>query len=222
MMDALAAMPTEIYQKLSGFFELYPERYYGKRQILIFGGEPPKCSYFLTAGQVRMYDITEHGNEIVVAIFRAPTIFPLSWVIANAPNAFYFQAATEVTVREAPPEDVYGFIKDNPDVMMDILTEIYVGVDNLRRRIAHFVGGDARTRLLFGLINETARFGEWQETGSYSVRISESELGTRVGLSRETVSREINKLKRLNLVNVTPKALDVKLDGLRLELGEAF
>jgi DNA-binding transcriptional regulator LsrR (DeoR family) len=43
-----------------------------------------------------------------------------------------------------------------------------------------------------------------------------------VGLSRETVSREINKLKRLNLVNVTPKALDVKLDGLRLELGEAF
>ena len=51
----------------------------------------------------------------------------------------------------------------------------------MQRRMAHLMGGTARSRLLFELINEAKRFGGRDKTGSYVLKMSESELGARSG-----------------------------------------
>lgn len=206
---------------MSRFFSKYPSYDYGKGDVLMLANEDPKYIYYLIRGQVREYDISSKGDEIVVNVFKPPAFFPMSWAVARIPNRYFFEAATKVAVHKAPPEDAFEFIKKNPDVMLDLLTRLYSGMDGMRRRMAHLMGGNAKNRLLFELVIECRRFGEQVgDDGSYEIRISETELGARSGLTRETVSREIQELKALGLVKVGHNSLKINdLDALEKQLG---
>lgn len=213
-------MSRQVARKINEFFAKYPVKDYGKGEVLLLADEDPKFVFLLLEGNVREYDISPRGDEIVVNVFKPLSFFPMSWPIVRTPNRYFFEAAGKVTVRQAPPEDVLKFIKSNPDIMLDLLTRLYVGVEGLRRRMAHLMGGSAKSRLLFELITECRRFGQQSENGASIVKISEAELGARAGLSRETVSRELHELKKLNLISITRLGIVLNdLDALEKRLG---
>ena len=81
-----------------------------------------------------------------------------------------------------------------------LLSRLYSGVDGLQRRMAHLMGGSAQTRLLFELVIECKRFGKPQPDGSIILPVSEAEIAQRTGLARETVNREVGKLKRASVI----------------------
>lgn len=124
-------------------------------------------------------------------------------------------------MRTAPPNEVFAFVKANPDVMLDLLARLYSGVDGMRRRMAHLMGGSAKSRLLYGLIVECRRFGKRAKDGSYLIKMNEAEIGARAGLSRETVSREIHQLKSDGLISVNRRGILIKnIDTLDKRLGQ--
>lgn len=213
-------MNQQVVEKVEKFFGGYPLKQFDKGDILILGDENPKHIYYLVDGFVREYDISYRGDEIVVNVFKPPAFFPMSWPIAQTPNRYFFEAGENVKARIAPPEEVLDFIKSNPDVTLDLLTRLYIGVDGMRRRMAHLMGGSAKSRLLFELILECRRFGKQQKDGSIFIKINESEIGARAGLSRETVSRGMNELKKSNLITVEHGGIVLKdLDVLEQKLG---
>jgi CRP-like cAMP-binding protein len=68
--------------------------------------------------------------------------------------------------------------------------------------MVHFISSGAKNRIIYSLIEECKQFGQLREDGSYIVAITEKELGSRAGLSRETVSREARVLKIAKLIEV--------------------
>jgi CRP-like cAMP-binding protein len=74
---------------------------------------------------------------------------------------------------------------------------------------------------MYELLVECRRFGKQQAQGSYLLRTNESDLAARSGLSRETVSREMQKLKESGWVVLTNKGIEIA-DVAQLEksLGE--
>ena len=213
-------MPEGVSDKVDKFFSAYPIKHYPKDTLIILADEDPKHIIHLVKGQVREYDISKRGDEIVVNVFKPPAFFPMSWAINRSPNQYFFQAATDIAAHIAPPDEVVGFLKANPDVMYDLLSRLYHGVDGLLRRMAHLMGGSAKSRLIFELLIESRRFGEAQPNASHAVVISEGELGARAGLSRETISREIASLKNIGLISIERQKIFIQdLDKLELELG---
>lgn len=213
-------MPPRIARKVERFFNAYPLKSYDKGQFLVLADEDPKHIFYLLKGQVREYDISHRGDEVVVNVFKPPAFFPMSWAINKTPNRYFFEAATSVTVRLADPDQAVEFLKANPDVMFDLLSRLCIGTDGLLRRTAHLMGGSAKSRLLFELITECRRFGERRSDGSYLITMNESEIGARAGLSRETVSREIRELKKLNLIAVSRRGiLLTDINALEKKLG---
>ena len=214
-------MDDSIRQKITAFFSEYPAKHFDKQQLLVQANENPEGIYHIVSGQVRQYDISDQGNEIVVNVFKAPAFFPMSWAITGTPNRYFFEAATDLEVRIAPAEDAIEFLKQNPDVTFNLLSRLYSGVEGLQRRMAHLMGGTARTRILFELITECKRFGAKQAGGSYKLAVHEDELARRSGLTRETVNRELMGLKNIGLVSVERKQLIISdLAKLEQELGE--
>lgn len=69
---------------------------------------------------------------------------------------------------------------------------------------------DARVRLLFELVSQCKRFGEPQKDGSYILNIHEPELARRSGLSRETISRHIQKIDHGNIIEARHKNIVIK------------
>ena len=211
---------SKVKEKIEKFFKAYPPSRFDKGYILIYAGYDPPGIFYIISGQVREYDVSENGDEIVVNVFKPPAFFPMSWAINKTPNQYFFEAASTITVRQAPAEEVVAFIKLNPDVMFDLLSRLYSGTDGLLRRTAHLMSGSARTRLLFELLMEGRRFGRRLPDGSCLIPINEGELAKRAGLSRETVSRQLVKIRGKDSVKASSRGIVVKdLRYLEKELG---
>jgi len=216
-------MAATVDQKIRKFFANYNRETYKKNHILIHANQNPNCVYKVVAGQVRQYDITEQGNKVVVNIFKPPAYFPMSWAVNKTPNLYYYETVTDTILRKAPPEDVINFIKDNPDVLYELLSRVYLGREVIMRRMAHSMGGKAKTRILFELLLEAQRFGEHQRFGSsIKVPIHVSDIAIRTGLSRETASRELAKMKHLG-IKTSSKGIKIKsFESLENELGDSL
>lgn len=202
-------MDKVVSDKITEFFSQYSLRKYPKGQILILNGSPASHIFHIESGIVKQYDISYRGDEVILNLFKPPAFFPMSLAINGGESLYTYEAKTALELRQAPIEDALVFLKDNPDVLLDLLSRVYNGVDGLLARVTHLMSSSARERLLFELLIESRRFGEKLPSGSYKLNISEKELGARAGLSRETISREMSKLNRDGVVIVDKHQITV-------------
>lgn len=215
-------MDVDIQQKVQSFFGAYPKRTYPKDQIVIFSGESPEKVFYILSGRISQYDISYRGDEIVINVFKAPAFFPMAVAINKTANKYFFKAQEQSELQIAPSEDVIAFLKANPDVMFNLLSRLYSGIEGVLERTVHLMSGTAKSRVMYELIIEADRFGEKTSNDCYELAISEVELGTHAGLARETISREIKHLKGRGLVEVKySRIIITSLTQLKDELAKA-
>jgi CRP-like cAMP-binding protein len=195
-------MNSDVTEKVKDFFAPYPLRTYAKGQILIYGGDDPSGIIYLVKGEMRQYDIAPNGDELVVNVYKPGAFFPMYWAINRTPNKYFFESASKVEIKKAPAEKVLAFLEQNPDVMLDLLSRLYKGLDGLLQRMTYLMGGSAYSRAVFELVNACKRFGNQQKDGSHTIEIAENELAKRAGLTREAFNRELRKLKDQDLIKV--------------------
>jgi CRP-like cAMP-binding protein len=215
-------MDSAVAQKIELFFSEYPGRHYRKGQVLIHAQDEPAHVFRLLSGRVKQYDISYRGDEVVLNVFKPPAFFPMSYAMNKTPNLYFYEAETDVQLQQAPVEAAVAFLKTNPDVVYDLLSRVYRGADGLLGRLAHLMAGSARSRILYELLIECRRFGTPREDGA-TVVLTESDLGGRAGLARETVSREMRKLKSEGLIVVSKGEIWVKdITGLAALVGRGL
>jgi len=205
-------MPSEIAQIIHEHFSKYPLRKYPKGQILVFADESPEHIFYIIKGRVRKYDVSYRGDEVIINVFQPPAFFPMSWALNKTPNKYFYKTETEVELHVVPSEAALALLKQNPDVTLDLLSRLYKGLEGVYGRLVHLMSGTARSRLIYELIIECRRFGETQPGArtSYVLKTNELDLAARSGLSRETISREMSKLKESGWVTVTKSNITVK------------
>ncbi len=204
------AVSESISEKIHAEFSKYPKRSYPKGQILIFADETPEHIFYITKGRVRKYDVSYRGDEVIVNIFKTPAFFPMSEAINHTPNHYFYKTEVATELYLVPSDSALMFIKDNPDVMLDLLSRIYRGIDGLLGRLVHLMSGSAKSRLLYELLIEARRFGKKNDDGSYTLDVSEVDLAARAGMSRETISREMKQIKSSGLVELGSKGITIK------------
>lgn len=190
-----------VSKKISKFFSTYKLRDIKKGEILIQGNTNPEHIFYLVEGLVKMYVISKNGNIIVLNIFKSGAFFPISLLVNDSPNPYYYESLTPVKIKATPNEKVLKFLKSNPDVLFDLLQRLYKGIDGLLLKLTFAMSSSARTRLITELITEAKRFGK-TENKYYELDISINDLATTVGLARETVSREIKQLRNEKIISV--------------------
>lgn len=194
-------MDPAVEQKVNEFFGGYHARRYSKGHILIQAHEDPAHVFHLLEGRVKQYDISYRGDEVILNMFKPPAFFPMSYAVNRTENVYFFQAETDLELQAAPVDDVVSFLKANPEVAYDLLCRLYRGTDGLLGRVAHLMAGSARSRVLYELLIQARRFGTKHGDG-VAIPANESEIGSLAGLARETVNREMNKLKRDGYISV--------------------
>ena len=217
-MDAVVTSQVQL------FFSQYKLRSYSKGQILLLNGDTTNYVYYLVKGKVKQYDVTYRGDEMILNTFKPPAFFPMSLAINKVENPYIYEAETGVDIRQAPAGEVVRFLKSHPDVLYDLLSRVYYGADCLLGRITQLMSGSAQSRLIYELILEARRFGIYDENKKgCALKITEKDLGAHAGLSRETISREIHKLKTDGMITMRNKSLYISsMRELELKLGQVI
>ena len=211
-------MNRSVVSKLDKFFGSYKRLNYKKGEILVRVDDDPLGIFYLKKGKVKQYAISKNGEEVILNIFQPPAFFPLSWALNDTPNEFYYEAMTDIDAWRAPKEEVLKFLKNDTEVMYDLLCRIYRGIDGIFMRMIYFMSGTAYNRLVAEIIIQAKRFGI-KVNGAIEIIISEKELAAETGMTRETVSREIKILKDKGYVSFNKKKLTIlNLQGLEKQL----
>lgn len=195
-------MSTSINDALQDYFPDHHVRHYNKRHILIYSGDPVPYVYHLVRGKVKQYVISYRGDEMILNVYKPPAFFPMAHAMNHTPAHYFFEAETDIEVRQLPADEMLAFLKSHPDILYDLLRRVYTGTEGLLGRTEQLMGGTAKTRLVYELILEAGRFGRQNAAREYVIELSEKDLGSRAGLSRETVNREIHKLKEASLIRI--------------------
>lgn len=216
----------DVSTKLEIFFTSYSKHQYKKGEILIRADEESSGVFYVKEGVVRQYAISKKGEELVVNIFKPIAFFPMGWAINNSKNDYYYEALTNLEVYKAPREKLINFLKNNPDVLYDLLSRIYRGLDGLFTRMTYMMSGGAYDRLITEIIIQAKRFGKHKsapasgtnaERNVIEMHVTERELAAQAGITRETVSREMKILKEKGLVTFAKNVLLIhdlqKLEG---------
>jgi CRP-like cAMP-binding protein len=202
-------MYSDVSETIQNFFSQFPQRTFPKGHILLFAGQDPEHLFYLESGKVRKYGMSYRGDEMIVNVYKPPAFFPMSWAINHTPNRYYYKTEEQTTARLAPVAQTMDFLRQNPDVMLNLLSRIYTGFEGMLGRIMHLMAASAKSRILYELIIECRRFGKQRDGGCW-VSLHETDLAARSGLSRETVSREMRRFKADGLLEINRSGILVR------------
>jgi CRP/FNR family transcriptional regulator len=214
-------MNDELKRKIQQFFSQYKSQSYAKNEILIRADDNPLGIYYLKSGQVKMYGISKKGEETIITIFKPSSFFPMSWAINDTQNRYYYEALTNSSVWRAPKDRVLEFLSKHSDVLLDLVSRMYEGLEGMTERLVYSMGGSAYERLIIELIITVKRFGKKALIfpKAHEISVSETHLAAQTGLTRETISRELKELKGKKLVTFEKnKLIILDLDLLEKEL----
>ncbi len=195
-------MDSEIQQKLLTFFHTFPQKSFKKNQVFLSPNKKPEGVFLLTKGTVRMYSLSKDGTELSINLFKPLSFFPMGWALDVSANNYYFDSFTDVTVFIAPKEKTIHFLKQQPEIVWDLLKRIYKGFDGYFREMESLLEGKAYYKIITQLIIQAKRSND-------HIYLTHNQLATLTGLSRETVTRELKKITEKGIISKVEKHIKI-------------
>lgn len=208
----------QLVSQLNAFFQSFEPLDLPSGHALIRAGENPGGIFYITEGIVKMYTIGINGQEAVLNLYKPYAFFPMSWAVNDTPNNYGYETVTAISGWKAPKDKTLQFLLQHPEILYDLLGRVYRGTDGLLTRLAYLLTGNTYATLITELLITAKRFGQSLATGTgLQVTIRQADVAAQSGMARETVSREMRRLKDKGLITFDKHLLTIP-DIARLEL----
>lgn len=204
-------------QTLDNFFMQYKPLRFHKRDIVLHADDYSPDVFYIKSGYVRVYRISEYGEELTLSILKPGDLFPILWEVDDAPNPYYMEAVTSVEVWRFPRDQFLNFVKDNPDLFYDLTSKLITRFGGMLSRMEYLITSRAYNKVAATLFTCAKRFGVTKEDQVIvDVPLTHKDIATLVGITRETTCLEMKKLERKGLISHLGRLLVIK-DMKKLE-----
>lgn len=208
------------------FRELKPHsnmRLVRKGTNILFQGEIPRSALIVRDGFVRAYTITSSGEERVVALYGKGDVFPLTWVLGETSNTlFYYDALTDVRLMAVPKPIFMSTLMKDTELLSAMLRFVGNQYTALLLRVTGLEQSRAVEKIGFTLYYLLFRYGEEKKSGEYvvDVKISQILLASFVGLTRESIVKNLKILKDKDVIDYDKSIYTINKVKLEHFLGE--
>lgn len=207
------------------FFQKYKQKTYKRGQIILHPDEePPTDIYFIESGHIKVYSLTEDGNEMCHLFYGPGEMFPMVSFFINQTRDVFFEAMEETVIRKADKDEFMSFIKSNGKYLMDIILRLSRVLKVYADRIDNLEYTKAYTRVISRLLSLSERFGkEYQGSVLLEIPVTHKEIASTIGLTRETTTRELLILMEKGLINQKGHLIVINnIDKLKRELKDSL
>jgi CRP/FNR family cyclic AMP-dependent transcriptional regulator len=205
-------MQDKSNQKLdyASFFKQYPVITYGRGERITRPSELSSNVVYVKSGYLKIYHVSKSGKEIIINIINAASYNVLLFGIAPYIRKYSIEALTEVEVVRAPRDVFFTFMDRHPHGYSDLLLPLSRCLESVYSQIELLKSGDAYFKIASAIHNLGKEAGE--DKKNYTVigfRVTHQMIANLTGLTRETVTVQLNKLREKGLIGYEDNVLKI-------------
>ncbi|MDJ0789671.1 MAG: Crp/Fnr family transcriptional regulator [Myxococcota bacterium] len=177
-------------------------RRYEIGQTVFMPTPTPSSVYLLESGLVRIYRLSESGLETSLGYVKAGEVFGELAVFGEYPRESFAQAVQASLVWKIPRRVFQPYVSSRPGLAFEVSKQIGGRLKRIESRVESLVFRDVRSRVVLILLELAEGFGrEYAGDGLLiDVEITQAELATLVGSTRQSVNVCLNELTDQGLV----------------------
>ena len=178
-------------------------RPYKKGRLIFMEGEPADFVGFVLSGRVKLYRMSEEGQERVIHLISAGDVFGEVPFLDNGTHPLTAEAAEETRIAIINHADLRALLERNPCAQERLLAVLSLRLRQTYRQIHSMTFKDAYARTAGRIFKLARDHGAEAPKGvTLEITITHSELASWVGASRETVTKIVNDLERQGILQV--------------------
>jgi len=194
-----------------------------KRSILIYQGEVPRQVYIVLSGLFKVYRLGNFGEEQIAGFRMKDDIFPISWLFGKTSSTlFYYEAMEDSEVLTVEKPVLLELAEQHPEIKQQLFDYVVNSYTGLTMQVTALEQSRAAEKLLLMLYYLMYRYGKQTTAGVYRVnlRLTHTTLGSLMGLTRETTTMELGRLKRKKIIDYDSKGYTIYRSELERRLGD--
>ncbi len=187
-------------------------RRWRRGESILTQSEPGNVAFVILAGRVDILLEWPDGREFCLARLGAGDYFGEMALLDPEPRCASVRAAQDTQLLVIRREDLLKHLLDHPQAMLRILTTLSQRLRNADSQIAGLAFDDTAARL-----GQILNLNAVPHARGLGVDVSQSELATMVGATRQTVARILGEWRRQGVVE-TSRRRTIILQPRQLEL----
>ncbi|MBP9852517.1 MAG: family transcriptional regulator, anaerobic regulatory protein [Patescibacteria group bacterium] len=195
---------TESLKKYTPLFQVSSRRSFSKRRTILFQGEVPRSVHIIESGIVKVYGITNSGDQRTITLLSVGDVFPMSWAHGKSSAAmYYYEAITDCAIYTIDHKEYDRVLSEHSEVLETIYHTYVSHYITATMHIYALEQSHAQDKLNYILQYLVARFGEEQPSGMHKInlRLSHQDIAEMVGITRETTAVELHKFKKKGFID---------------------
>jgi CRP-like cAMP-binding protein len=187
--------------------------HFPKDSVVFFENAPGDSLFVIVEGRVRVTILGDDGREIILSLLGPGDFFGELALIDNEPRSATTIAEEDAELLCLSRPDFEAVLKDHVSIMKALLTVVAARLRHANHQISTLALLDVYGRVARVLMEMAREEGKRLKDGRISFRRpTHQEIASRIGTTRETVTRMLRDLQRQGLVHVEAREMVVGPD----------
>ena len=183
----------------------------------MFQGEVPRQAYVVLSGCLKLYRISQFGEEQIAGFKVAGDVFPEGWIFDKTKSAlYYYEAIEDSTIVTVEKSTYRKLLEDHPDLKQRQFENLLTNYIGLMLQVCALEQSRAAEKITLTIAYLMHRYGKEidKDKLSVNVQLTQTTFANMTGLSRETASAELQRLRRKGVIEYSSKEFIVYRDTL--------
>lgn len=213
-------MAVELFQGISDteaqrVARVCTERRYPKGAPIFSKGDPANALYIVKDGRVRILSLSDKGTETIVHILKEGAIFG-ELLLSEEMRFFTAVAGTDAVVTVLPKGSLVELLASIPTISKNFIRLLSKRLAKVEKEFGDFGHTWSYDRLSKVLLQLCEEHGRETPTGTMiSLRLTHEDLANLIGTTRETVTTQMIRFRRMGLVKSQDRFLVVNKSRLK-------
>jgi CRP-like cAMP-binding protein len=190
---------------------LLTSKHYPKDSVVVSAADPGDALYVISQGEVKVSLWSDSGREIILSTLGDGDFFGEMSLVDGEPRSANVTCLVDSQILRLSRKDFLKILRQYPSLAINVMTEMCERLRRADESIGNLALLDVYGRVARYLIELAEEEGDDVPEGILIRKIpTQQHVASRIGTSRETVSRALSEFQRRGLVESRGKGLLVR------------